>query len=282
MLQKGLRVSAKSVMPKMLKCNKTFSDVKEKYGMTDDELKKVLERVVDDREYPRLVKKDAKYSKIRKNMPNKKKISSKPTENAVTGNLNTMKERDVLEEKLKRVDKEVEEKIKKQQKKKANLKNAESELEQAKETRQKADSIVSTAEKKCKKLRNEEVEIVSYLKSLIVERETLTEQIKKLDERVIFLVAPGYHGELPQYGTKISVVPMEGKVKTEDVSDITLVDMTLQDAFEFETIAEAKAANQYLKLVAKYFLNDKEYKLLVDNELMLNILRKQQLIENET
>lgn len=75
---------------------------------------------------------------------------------------------------------------------------------------------------------------------------------------------------------------MEGEVKTEDVSDITLVDMTLQDAFEFETIDQAKEANQYLKLVTKYFLNDKEYKLLVDNELMLNILRKQQLVENGT
>ena len=191
-------------------------------------------------------------------------------------------ERDALEEKLKRVDKEVEERIKNQQKKEENLENAESKLKQAKEVLEKASYTVTTAEKECKQLRDEEVEIVSYLKSLIVEREILTEQIQKLDERVIFLVAPGYHGELPEYGTKISVVPMEGEVKTEDVSDITLVDMTLQDAFEFETIDQAKAANQYLKLVTKYFLNDKEYKLLADNELMLNILRKQQLVENGT
>ena len=45
----------------------------------------------------------------------------KPIENHVAENLDTIAERDALEEKLKRVDKEVEERIKNQQKKEENL-----------------------------------------------------------------------------------------------------------------------------------------------------------------
>ena len=43
----------------------------------------------------------------------------------------------------------------------------------------------------------------------------------------------------------------------------------------------AKAANQYIKLVTKYFVDDKEYQLLVDNDILIKLLEKQELIEEE-
>ena len=153
MIQKNLRVTAQTVIAQMLEGHKTFSDLAEKYGMTEAEFKTVAARVVNDRDYPRLVKADARYRAIREGMTKRKKISSKPIENHVAENLDTIAERDALEEKLKRVDKEVEERIKNQQKKEENLENAESKLKQAKEVLEKASYTVTTAEKECKQLR---------------------------------------------------------------------------------------------------------------------------------
>ena len=50
-----LRVTAQTVISQMLEGHKTFADLAAKYEMTEEEFKKVVARVVDDKDYPRLV-----------------------------------------------------------------------------------------------------------------------------------------------------------------------------------------------------------------------------------
>lgn len=45
MIQKNLRVTAQTVIAQMLEGHKTFSDLAEKYGMTEAEFKTVAARV---------------------------------------------------------------------------------------------------------------------------------------------------------------------------------------------------------------------------------------------
>ena len=74
---------------------------------------------------------------------------------------------------------------------------------------------------------------------------------------------------------------MEGAI-VEDVSDVVLIsEMTAEEMFLFDSMESAKAANQYIKLVTKYFVDDKEYQLLVDNDILIKLLEKQELIEEE-
>ena len=96
---------------------------------------------------------------------------------------------------------------------------------------------------------------------------------------MIFLVAPNYKGEKPDFGTLISVVPMERTI-VEDPSETALItEITAEDIFRFKSIEEAKEASKFLKLVTKYFVEGKEYKLLIDSEDLKSLLKKQELIE---
>ena len=55
MIQKNLRVTAQTVIAQMLEGHKTFSDLAEKYGMTEAEFKTVAARVVNDLQYTNII-----------------------------------------------------------------------------------------------------------------------------------------------------------------------------------------------------------------------------------
>ena len=283
MIQENLRVTAQTVISQMLEGHKTFADLAERYGMEEEDFKQVVARVVNDKDYPRLEKANDKYiasrNRIRKNkiavpkpgLESKQEVEPDPV----------LSKRKKLVKHLVFINKEIEccEVFKEETK--TDSVEATLKLEEATKEFEEVVEKVKEARKICKLKEEKKQEATQQLESLERKRESIKEQIKEIDSNIICLVAPGYKGKLPEYGTLISVVPMEGAI-VEDVSDVVLIsEMTAEEMFLFDSMESAKAANQYIKLVTKYFVDDKEYQLLVDNDILVKLLEKQELIEEE-
>lgn len=278
MIQENLRVTAQTVISQMLEGHKTFADLAERYGMQEEDFKQVVARVVNDKDYPRLEKANDKYiasrNRIRKNkIPIQKPQVKERETNPV------LSKRKKLVKYLVFIDKKRECCQVYTEEKKADLTEATLELEEAKKELEEAEKKVKAAQKTYELKNGQAQEAGQQLESLDKERESINKQIQEIDSNIIFLVAPDYQGKKPEYGTLISVVPMEGAI-VEDVSDVVLIsEMTAEEMFLFDSMESAKAANQYIKLVTKYFVDDKKYQLLVDNEILIKLLEKQELIE---
>lgn len=280
MIQENLRVTAQTVISQMLEGHKTFADLAERYGMEEEDFKQVVARVVNDKDYPRLEKANDKYiasrNRIRKNkIPiQKPQVKERETNPVLSKRKKLMKYLVFIDKKRECCQVYTEEK-------KADLTEATLELEEAKKELEEAEKKVKAAQKTYELKNDKAQEAGQQLESLDKERESINKQIQEIDSNIIFLVAPDYQGKKPEYGTLISVVPMEGAI-VEDVSDVVLIsEMTAEEMFLFDSMESAKAANQYIKLVTKYFVDDKKYQLLVDNDILIKLLEKQELIEEE-
>lgn len=260
MIQEGkLRVTPESIISQILEGHKTFADLAPKYGMTEEELKRVVSKIVNDKDYPRLLKASNKYIVARSRVGNKK-ISCK-------------------------------EKVEKQKEIGASRQEMATELSSIEKKITKNKTEKEQTEKKVEQVEIELKELKKQLERLNKDREKLDQnkekliiQIKEIDSKNIFLVAPNYKGKLPCFGTMISVVQMEG-VQLDDLSDVVLTsEMSAEDIFLFNDMEEAKEVRNFIKLVTKYFVDDIKYKLLVDDEKVIILLKKQGLIdeENET
>lgn len=281
MIQESLRVTAQSIISQMLEGHKTFSDLASKYEMSEDYFKQVAARVVNDKDWPRLVKANAKNkalrNRIRKNkipvpkpeLENKQEVEPDPV----------LSKRKKLVKHLVFINKEIEccEVFKEETK--TDSVEATLKLEEVTKEFEEVVEKVKEARKICKLKEEKKQEATQQLESLEKKRESIKEQIKEIDSNIICLVAPGYKGKLPEYGTLISVVPMEGVI-VEDVSDVVLIsEMTAEDIFSFDSMEDAKIAHEFAKLVLKYFVNDKKYQLLVDNDVLIKLLKKMELID---
>ena len=268
MIQDKLRVTAQTVISQILEGHKTFADLAPKYEMTGEEFKKVVARVVDDKDYPRLVKADKKYTASR-NKPKKDKIIYS-TFNGVDKSEKTKEEDEIA-----------------RRRKLANdLTYIENEIAKNKEIEEATSVVLAYAHQKLEEAKKEFLEAETksekakeQLEELNSNKERIDKEIKEIDSKMIFLVAPNYKGEKPDFGTLISVVPMERTI-VEDPSETALItEITAEDIFKFKSMEEAKETCKFLQLVTKYFVEGKEYKLLIDSEDLKSLLKKQELIE---
>lgn len=267
MIQEKLRVTAQTVISQMLEGHKTFADLALKYEMTEDELKKVVARVVDDKDYPRLVKADKKYNALRSKTKKEKILC--PTVDKT--------------EKIKKVE---DDEIARRRKLANELNSIENKIAKNKEVEEVASAALAEAHCKLKEAQKEYLEAETNavdakekLEELNSNKERIDKEIKEIDSKMIFLVAPNYKGEKPDFGTLISVVPMERTI-VEDPSETALItEITAEDIFKFKSMEEAKETCKFLQLVTKYFVEGKEYKLLIDSEDLKSLLKKQELIE---
>lgn len=101
----------------------------------------------------------------------------------------------------------------------------------------------------------------------------------KLDEFNVYLVAPGYKGEMPK-GKLVVVSPIEGYNVTVEKGDDLLNEVSFANMLElgFETLKEADTALEFAKLVLKYQVEcEDEFVILVDDERIITILRGQEV-----
>lgn len=273
MIQEGrLRVTAQTVIPQILEGHKTFSDLAPRYGMTEEEFKQVVARVVNDKDFPRLLKANDKYIAVRSRIGNNKTLTKKQEVDKVDAEQEQKEMRMEMSKKLSSIEKQIAESNIEMEQSEEKIEIASTEVHKAKENLKLAEQVEENAKKAWQK-------VVQRLETLNRDKEEVVNKIQEIDSKIIFLIAPNYKGAKPDFGTVISAIPMEG-AKVEDVSDTTLTtEMSAEDIFLFDNMEEAKAANEYLKLVTKYFVEDKKYKLLIDSEVLINLLKKQELIE---
>lgn len=101
----------------------------------------------------------------------------------------------------------------------------------------------------------------------------------RLAELDVYLVAPGYKGQIPK-GRIIAVDLITGYDVTLEKGDELLNDVTFAEVMRlgFETFKEADRALEFAKLVLKYQLEyEEEYHILVDDEKIIKILHGQEV-----
>lgn len=102
----------------------------------------------------------------------------------------------------------------------------------------------------------------------------LEKEITELKEKAIYLVDPWYTGNLPQFGTFISTVEVEGvKVQVQEVPEIYLPEASLEGVLLFDFVPDYKKARVFCGLVAKYEIEGIHYNLLVEDERIKNLLK---------
>lgn len=132
--------------------------------------------------------------------------------------------------------------------------NARQELQKAKTAQKNAEKEVATFSKKIKKLNEKLGEIEN--------------KIETAKNQMVYLIAPGYSGEIPACGTFISTCEVEGvaNLKVEQIP--TELKPDFQDMIKagFDSAQEYAKALKFVTLVEYYLCNDMQYKMLVSDD----------------
>ena len=303
----ALRLRPQTVFSNILEGHKTFGDLAPQYGLTVEEFEHLVFEKVGPKEFKRLKKASDTYEGYRKRTHKPKEVilipaeqsdqTTAPAESEFSGTFkpNSEEEKD-MEEKIMVLGKQRDNAMREIKaltakiEAKVALVNAEDKVKKALEEVDAVEKRLKQAKANLAKAKKEqkdaEAELNDSKDSLEKWQECLQNienQIAELEHQVVYLVAPGYHGEMPKYGTLVSSVeiPDVPGVTIEETNGVELVSpLSAEDMFLFDTMQEAKQAYKYLRLVIKYALSDKEYHLLVDSEEIKILLRKQEVIES--
>lgn len=299
-MESSLKLRPQTVFSSVLEGGKTFEEMAPSYGMDTERFREAVRAKVGQKDFDRLQKtsernkkkQEQKLSQARKNSGKSKAVETEQEDNDMAkknqqGNTveQEMTERDRLNAKKTDAEREVTALT-------TLLQSKEALLEGSLEDKKKAEDAVMLAQDSLKKAQNAfkkaqsgvaswQSEVNEVKRNLAEWQECLQHiesQIADLDNKVIYLVAPGYHGEHPKAGQLLSVVPFEGA--TIASGEELFKEPTAMDLLDsgFELITEAKNAYNFARLVIKYLCAEgMEVKVLVDDERVTRILRDQGL-----
>lgn len=290
-----LRLRPQTVFSAVLEGKKTFEELAPEYGFTTEAFEAEVLAKVGPKEFPRLKKESDRNKAEKEKKAMKKKTTKKSTTATVTATtttttkeVNMKKEKVVTRETLLR---QKDNAIREIEVAEANV-AAEAALLEAEGDKVKAAEEKVTSAKKIlaeaqeglkktqKDFQKQEKVAAEKLKNLQRWQDCLSNieaNIREMDAKVIYLVAPGYKGELPAVGQLISVVPFE-RATIEFGSDL-YKEISAMDLLEsgFDRISEAKAAYDFARLVIKYELDDIDVTVLVDDDRIKRILTAQEV-----
>ena len=116
---------------------------------------------------------------------------------------------------------------------------------------------------------------MEHLKNQLADTE---HNIKELKDKYIYLVAPGFSGNIPEFGTFFSTIPVAGftnlqitEATTEYAIEPELKDMVVTG---YDSYKEYMEGLRFVMLCAEYTCTGKEYSVLVSDN------RIQKLIES--
>lgn len=140
----------------------------------------------------------------------------------------------------------------------------------------KAKAVLSDA----KKERDETKKTVrQYTRSIDKMKATLNDlesQIIDLKNKTIYLVAPGYTGKKPEFGSFYSTTAVEG---FESLSVVQAEDYVIEPEFKdmviagYDSIKEYMEGLRFVMLCLEYACNDTDYTVLVDDERLKKLLK---------
>ena len=119
---------------------------------------------------------------------------------------------------------------------------------------------------------------VKDINKLKVKKESIENQITELKNKNIYLVAPGYKGVQPEYGTFYSTTKVDG------YGNLSVIEADVEFAIEpelkdmlvagFDSFKEYSDALRFVMLCAEYACKDVEYSVLVEDERLKKLLKK--------
>jgi len=120
---------------------------------------------------------------------------------------------------------------------------------------------------------------INKKEELEVKLSEITDEIEHLSQRRIFLVAPGYHGEIPNFGRFISteeIIGMNVEIKKGEllINDESLNNMMLCGYYD---IREYMRALEFAKLCIAHIVECDQYTILVDDERISKVLETQEI-----
>lgn len=242
----------------------TLRQLAEGYDCSYEQFVVECKRKISPFEWKRILKANSRNEK----MASSRKEEARMTERKPRQQINAQKKQTLLEEMATVLEK-------------ANISRAvtadyENRLEEAQKAEANAKRILQEAQERLARLTRE---TASSKEQDARYEERICQIQAKLDEFNIYLVAPGFKGEMPR-GRLVSVVLFEGYNMTVEKGDDLLNDVSFASMLDlgFETLKEANTALEFAKLVLKYQLESEEqYQILVDDERIITILRGQEV-----
>ncbi len=150
-----------------------------------------------------------------------------------------------------------------------------------------AEEEVKNAEMKLKQVKKEltdsENAYQNNLKMKKQQEEKLNEincQIEKIRQNNIYLVAPGYHGKLPEYGRFISTELIQGIENLEiQTGEVLFNDENLSDmmACGYYDVREYMRAIEFAKVCIAFMTEYSHCTILIDDEKISKVLKTQEL-----
>lgn len=187
-------------------------------------------------------------------------------------------EMDILEKEIAEIDGELSKEEKELDNDKLSLSSAEKVLNDKQKTFEEARKNLETAKyqkETAEKLLEKRINTIKVLKS---KKESVENKITELKNKDIYLVAPGYSGKNPEYGTFYSTAKVEGfeTLSTVDANAEFAIEPELKDMIitGYDSYKEYSNALRFVMLCAEYACKEGvEYSVLVDDERLKKLIK---------
>lgn len=107
----------------------------------------------------------------------------------------------------------------------------------------------------------------------------ISEQIEVLEQSIIYLVAPGYHGKKPNFGKFISTEEIEGMNVEIQKGELLINDESLDNMMlcGYYDVREYMRALEFAKLCISHVVECDHYEILIDDERISKVLTSQEI-----
>ena len=309
------KLNYKNIYSQIAKYGKTIPEMAEKYEMEEDEFIKRIQMGLEPKLFSNAMSSSEKNLKHRQKAKNKTtKTAVKQEEKEMSRNeakvmfnyrqqqsekdklasiqekrktLEELKnqepapsesEMDILEKEIAEVDEEISKEEKALDTDKLSLASAEKALNDKQKAFEEASKNLEVAKKQKETAEKLVEQRVKGIKELKNKKESVEIQITELKNKNIYLVAPGYSGKKPEYGTFYSTA------KVEEFETLSTVEANAEFAIEpelkemlitgYDSYKEYSGALRFVMLCAEYaWTEGVEYSVLVDDERLKKLIK---------
>ena len=310
------KLNYKNIYSKIAKYGKTIPEIAEKYEMEEDEFIKRIQMGLEPKLFSNAMsssEKNLKHRQKAKNKTTKTAVKQEEEEMSRKGEAKVMfnyrqqqsekdklasiqekrktleelknqepapseSEMDILEKEIADVDEEISKEEKALDTDKLSLASAEKSLNDKQKAFEEASKNLEAAKKQKEAAEKLVEKRVNGIKELKNKKESVESQITELKNKNIYLVAPGYSGEKPEYGRFYSTA------KIEEFEMLSIVETNAEFAIEpelkemliagYDSYKEYSEALRFVMLCAEYACKEGvEYSVLVDDERLKKLIK---------
>ena len=285
----GKKLNFKQIYAKIAKYGKLISEVAADYDMTENDFRARIERGLDPKLYSVCLKADER-NKIKITSMEDKKMHKQSTQNTqptqpkkIRATRNTKK---VIEtapnfESLEKQQNSVVNNISKQEQLLAKAEQVLAIRQQALADTQKVyDEIakaLATSQEEVNEAQRDVERESKVLEELNQELDKVTQELESLKNKNIYLVAPGYTGNIPEFGTFYSTTAVNGiaQLQITEASAEYAIEPQLKDMVVagYDSYKEYMEGLRFTMLCLNFTIEGKEYTTLVSDEKLQKLMQ---------